>query len=236
MNFMEFYGETVRTARIPLSHAARLYLEKHLILDYVLKGEKCCCGEKRHPDQPCTPEACLDTDRCLALSGTPLETHLGELRALFHVAVPGLLGDGAYSEDVLNRVLWEKPKDAAASAPATDTPVYANKNLSAVDLSGIDVRYVPIGQAKENVGIVAFNVRRYLANKMAFEVFIEVRNFGKDKARRKLVLYAGDSPVEVRTLELEGGKSMQSLYPNISGGTGSRLRAVLVPLLSTSTR
>ena len=35
----------------------------HLILDYVLKGEQCCCGEKRHPDQPCTPEACLDTDR-----------------------------------------------------------------------------------------------------------------------------------------------------------------------------
>ena len=34
----------------------------HLILDYVLKGEKCCCGEKHHPDQPCTPEACMDTD------------------------------------------------------------------------------------------------------------------------------------------------------------------------------
>ena len=33
----------------------------HLILDYVLKGEMCCCGEKRHPDEPCTPEACLDT-------------------------------------------------------------------------------------------------------------------------------------------------------------------------------
>jgi len=34
----------------------------HLILDYVLKGEKCCCGEKFHPDEPCTPEACADTD------------------------------------------------------------------------------------------------------------------------------------------------------------------------------
>lgn len=33
----------------------------HLILDYVLKGEQCCCGEKRHPDAPCTPAACLDT-------------------------------------------------------------------------------------------------------------------------------------------------------------------------------
>ena len=34
----------------------------HLILDYVLKGEQCCCGEKLHPDQPCSREACMDTD------------------------------------------------------------------------------------------------------------------------------------------------------------------------------
>lgn len=32
----------------------------HLILDYVLKGEMCCCGERLHPDEPCTPEACLE--------------------------------------------------------------------------------------------------------------------------------------------------------------------------------
>ena len=36
----------------------------HLILDYVLKGEMCCCGELRHPDEPCSPDACIDTDRC----------------------------------------------------------------------------------------------------------------------------------------------------------------------------
>jgi hypothetical protein len=36
----------------------------HLILDYVLKGEQCCCGELRHPNEACSPEACLDTDRC----------------------------------------------------------------------------------------------------------------------------------------------------------------------------
>lgn len=33
----------------------------HLILDYVLKGETCCCGEQRHPGNPCTLEACFDT-------------------------------------------------------------------------------------------------------------------------------------------------------------------------------
>lgn len=35
----------------------------HLILDYVLNGEMCCCGKKRHPDIPCSAEACLETDR-----------------------------------------------------------------------------------------------------------------------------------------------------------------------------
>ena len=34
LNFMEFYGEEVRTARIPISDATRMYLEKHLLLVY----------------------------------------------------------------------------------------------------------------------------------------------------------------------------------------------------------
>lgn len=34
LNFMEFYGEKVRTARIPISPATQLHLEKHLILVY----------------------------------------------------------------------------------------------------------------------------------------------------------------------------------------------------------
>lgn len=35
----------------------------HLILDFVLPGEQCCCGEKRHPGVACTPRLCLQTDR-----------------------------------------------------------------------------------------------------------------------------------------------------------------------------
>ncbi len=34
LNFMEFYGETVRTAHIPISTATQFYLEKHLLLVY----------------------------------------------------------------------------------------------------------------------------------------------------------------------------------------------------------
>jgi len=44
----------------------------HLILDYVLPGEKCCCGQKMHPETACNPQACLLTDQfkipCTCLS------------------------------------------------------------------------------------------------------------------------------------------------------------------------
>jgi hypothetical protein len=35
----------------------------HLILDFVLPGEKCCCGEKLHPETRCSPQACQETVR-----------------------------------------------------------------------------------------------------------------------------------------------------------------------------
>lgn len=35
----------------------------HLILDYVLPGERCCCGARHHPDTRCSPQACLDSVR-----------------------------------------------------------------------------------------------------------------------------------------------------------------------------
>jgi hypothetical protein len=34
----------------------------YLVLDYVLKNEKCCCGGKYRPDTPCSPEVCRDSD------------------------------------------------------------------------------------------------------------------------------------------------------------------------------
>lgn len=35
----------------------------HLILDFVVPGEQCCCGARRHPDTRCSPRACRDTDQ-----------------------------------------------------------------------------------------------------------------------------------------------------------------------------
>lgn len=41
------------------------YERVHLILDWVIKGEQCCCADKTHPGVECTPQNCLDTDRML---------------------------------------------------------------------------------------------------------------------------------------------------------------------------
>lgn len=35
----------------------------HLIFDWVIAGEQCCCSSKTHPGIPCSSEACIETDR-----------------------------------------------------------------------------------------------------------------------------------------------------------------------------
>lgn len=138
-----------------------------------------------------------------------------------------LIGDGAYASETRERVIWQPLPESA--------PVDAR--LDAIDLSGpegppgepIDVRFVPVGTTGENVGIVAFNARRYLTDKTSYAVFVEVQNFGKEPARRKLVVYSGDTAVNVKTITLAPGERLRELYPNLGGGQGNRLRAELQP-------
>ena len=86
---------------------------------------------------------------------------------------------------------WAKPP-RRRRRPTARSAGARRKNLAAVDLSSIDVRYLPVGQRSDNVGIIAFNVRRYIANKAAYEVYIEIQNFGSEPAHRQLTLYNGD--------------------------------------------
>jgi len=34
----------------------------HMIVDWVIPGERCCCSAQTHPTTPCTPENCRTTD------------------------------------------------------------------------------------------------------------------------------------------------------------------------------
>ncbi len=90
-----------------------------------------------------------------------------------------LIGDGAYPQPSTERILMGASDEAEAQA--------ATSSLDAIDLRGIDVRFVPVGTRANNVGIVAFNVRRYLTNKMSYEVFIEVQNFGSRRTAAEVI-------------------------------------------------
>jgi hypothetical protein len=149
-----------------------------------------------------------------------------------------LISDGAYSDQQLGSATFTPVDPAAATVPAENTDdevekrraAYEGEALAAVDLSKIDVRYIPIGTRNDNVGIIAFNVRRYIANKAAYEVFIEVQNFGTTQASRQLTLYNGDSAVDVQPITLEPGEKIRRIYPNLSGGADHKLRASLRPV------
>ncbi len=143
-----------------------------------------------------------------------------------------LIGDGAYPSAVTQRVRWHTSTatPAAANAAATAGEASESDDLGSIDLANIDVRYIPIGQTGENVGIVAFNARRYITDKTSYAAFIEVENFGQEPAARKLVVYSGDSAVDVKTIALAPGQRMRQLYPGLGGGQDNRMRAELQPV------
>jgi hypothetical protein len=140
-----------------------------------------------------------------------------------------LISDGAFLEAQLGLVQWEKTDKPKPNAKAGDPA--AEKNLAAVDLSGVDVRYIPVGRRSDNVGIVAFNVRRYIANKAAYEVFIEIQNFGTERAQRVLTLQNGDTPVDTRDITLEPGQRVRQIYEKLPASEDNKLRAALKPMI-----
>ncbi len=128
-----------------------------------------------------------------------------------------LVSDGAFPEAQLGLVKWDHNGSA---------------NLAAVDLSGIDVRYLAVGHRSDNVGIVAFNVRRYIANKAAYEVYVEIQNFGQEPAHRTLTLFNGDTPVlagDATRIDLAPGQKVRKIFEKLPGGEG-QLRAALRPV------
>jgi hypothetical protein len=123
-----------------------------------------------------------------------------------------LVGDGAY-RGATKEIVWQP-------APG---------RLDVVDLTGIDVRFVPVGQTDRNVGIVAFNVRRYFQNKLSYEMLVEVQNFGPEAVTEKLSLYSGNDAVDTRTLTLAPGERQRQIYPDLGGGDERALRAHIEP-------
>ena len=159
-----------------------------------------------------------------------------------------LIGDGAYPREATRGIAWERPYDyddkvsesqtapdagSVDTQPTNDDPktvdnATADRQLQ-VDLSKINVRFVSVGSSGNNVGIGGFNVRRYITNKLSYEVYLDVQNHGSEAQTRTLTLYAGGLPVDVKTITLAPGERKQEIYKNLGGGDDRHLRAVLTP-------
>lgn len=197
-------------------------------------------------DGQTTPLTRFETDKAKlkrALSDIQATDTPADLRRALSAAADALherqnplvvvIGDGAYPAEVLEAIRLEPAGEAAAADPAPAAPEeqnkFAAKKLAEIDLAGVDLRFIPVGKRSDNVGIVAFNVRRYVANKLNYEVFIEVQNFGDQPAARKLVLSSGDLAIDVKSLELKAGERRREIYGDLGGGDGNVLRAELQP-------
>ncbi len=126
-----------------------------------------------------------------------------------------LIGDGAYDD-----ALWKRVRATAPADPKT--------RLSTIDLSGIDLRFFPVGRSGDNVGITAFSVRRYRANQSAYEVLVELQSFRDHPSALQLELVQDGEVVEVERIELKAGERVQRTYANLAG-EGTRLEARLRP-------
>jgi len=133
-------------------------------------------------------------------------------------------------------VTWERGAPGPASAPApASTPASEplagaaarrggepGVTVEPVDLAGVRASFIPVGQSGDNVGIIAFNVRRYPRNKGAYEVFLEVQNFRPATATVKLeIVVAGAAgaagpTVDLRILTIPAGQRLQQIYPNLA--------------------
>jgi len=128
-----------------------------------------------------------------------------------------IVSDGAFPESELAQVSWDP----------------THHDLASIDLGDIDVRYLPVGHRSDNVGIVAFNVRRYIANKAAYEVYIEIQNFGQEPAHRTLTLFNGDSAVlagDQGRIDLAPGQRVSKVFAKLPIGGDNKLRASLRPV------
>ncbi len=112
-----------------------------------------------------------------------------------------LIGDGAYASETRERVIWQPLPESA--------PVDAR--LDAIDLSGPEglaagsrstSAIVPVGTTAARTSASSPSTCAATSpNKASYEVFVEVQNFGSEPARRKLVLYNGDTAVDVKTID-----------------------------------
>jgi hypothetical protein len=87
-----------------------------------------------------------------------------------------------------------------------------------------ELTFIQVGQAGGNAAITAFNVRRYPANRLNYEVYVQLQSYFDEPVTIELSVAAGGRIVERMLVELPPHGTEVRVYPNLATG-GSRLEA-----------
>jgi hypothetical protein len=102
----------------------------------------------------------------------------------------------------------------------------------ALDLSGVDVRFVPIGSRGKNVAITEFSVRRYPLDKARYEVMLEITNMNAEANRVELTLLGDGEVADITRLALGPNERILRFYKDLAGAS-RKLEAIIKPVDGT---
>jgi Ca-activated chloride channel family protein len=121
------------------------------------------------------------------------------------------------------RSLAPNNRELASVVPDLQLILLSDGRLSDLDKvgeTGLPLKYVRVGEAVVNAGIVGFDVRRPEVGDGAPQAFVQVANFGATALSTTLTLRLDESDLAVETLEVEpdGTKELVFALPEISEG------------------
>ncbi len=90
--------------------------------------------------------------------------------------------------------------------------------------SQVKVRHIKTGESGQNIAVTAFNVRRYLANKQDYEIYVEVRSYFKREVEVELKLLTDGALADIKTLKIGPNGSKLLFFPD-QGFGGKELEA-----------
>ena len=93
------------------------------------------------------------------------------------------------------------------------------------------LRHVQVGEGGGNVALTAFSARRYMANKLDYELFARIENQFERPVDVELQLWADGRVVDVTTLQIPAKGAHQQFFPS-QAVSGSELEARLKLLTS----
>ena len=96
---------------------------------------------------------------------------------------------------------------------------------AAVDMPReVEPTFIQIGEQSGNLAVSRFNVRRYLANRLNYEVYVQLTSTFDAPVTAELTILANGIAVEQMTVDLDPDSQVIRVYPNLPTG-GNQLEA-----------